>query len=211
MGSSPYKDLHPSCEQCDASVHPNVTGTCAWTIWANLEVWSGKGYVPGPVTDMYSRLAEAYGIYTVMSFFSQYLLLHPLTFTQPCNVHVYCDNSGVIERIQTTSLCPYPRDAICNDYPIFAEIQNLLCDMPTMQSMFHHVKGPQKETVDHRLTQPECLNINCDACSAQLPPPSMDLPLRNNPILDAGYPHLIINDQCIIQHLQHCLHDVATK
>jgi len=54
----------------DAAVHPNGTGTCAWVIWANAEVWSGEGYVPGPVMDMYSGLAEVYGIYTMLSFFS---------------------------------------------------------------------------------------------------------------------------------------------
>jgi len=61
-------------------VHPNGMGMCAWTIWANAEVWSGKGYVPRLVTDMYSRLAEVYGIYTVLSFFHHYIQLHPLIF-----------------------------------------------------------------------------------------------------------------------------------
>jgi len=53
----------------DAAVHPNGTGTCAWVIWAGTEVWSGKGYAPDNLQDMYSGLAEAYGIYTVLSFF----------------------------------------------------------------------------------------------------------------------------------------------
>jgi len=54
----------------DAAVHPNGTGTCMWVIWAGAEVWSGEGYVPGSIQDMYSGLAEAYGIYTVLSFLS---------------------------------------------------------------------------------------------------------------------------------------------
>ncbi len=67
----------------NAAVHPNGTGTCTWTIWANTEVWSGEGYAPGPILHMYSRLAKAYGIYTVLSFFQQYTLLYPLSLNQP--------------------------------------------------------------------------------------------------------------------------------
>ncbi len=155
----------------DASIQPDGTGTCAWTIWANSEVWSGKGYVPSPVTNIYSSLAKAYGIYTMLSFLSQYLLHYPMAFSQLRHVHVYCDNSGVIARIQNTSDCPYPRDAICDDYPIFTEIQSMIHTMPTIQCLFHHVKGHQHETADWQLTLPEQLNINCDTHAAQLPPP----------------------------------------
>jgi len=102
----------------DAAVHPNGTGTCAWVIWANAEVWSGKGYVPGPITDMYSGLAEVYGIYTVLSFFHQYLLLYPLLLPQQRLIHVYCDNSSVIEQLQQPSSCQYTRDTIQENYPI---------------------------------------------------------------------------------------------
>jgi len=67
----------------NVAVHPNGTGTCAWTILANSEVWSSEGYVPGLVIDMYSGLAEVYGIYTVLSFFYQYdTILHPMIFPQ---------------------------------------------------------------------------------------------------------------------------------
>jgi len=37
-----------------------------YTIWFS-------GYVPGPYPDVYSGLAEAYGIYTVVSFFLHYM------------------------------------------------------------------------------------------------------------------------------------------
>jgi len=46
----------------DAAVHSNRIGTCAWTIWANSEVWRREGYVLRPVMDMYSGLAKAYEI-----------------------------------------------------------------------------------------------------------------------------------------------------
>ncbi len=62
----------------DAAVHPNGTSTCAWIIWANSELWSGEGYVPGAVTDMYSGLAEAYGVYTVLHFLHHNMTVYPL-------------------------------------------------------------------------------------------------------------------------------------
>jgi len=133
------------------TVHPNGTGTCAWTIWAQSEVWSGEGYDPGLVADMSSGLAETYGIYMVLSFFHQYTLLHPLTFLKPCTINVYCNNSGIIERLQSHPSCPYPRDTICNDYPIFAEIQAQIHVMHTMTVLFHHVKHHQKERADCKL------------------------------------------------------------
>jgi len=83
----------------DASISTASLGTCAWTIWTTHEAWSGEGYVPGLVEDMHSGLAEAYGIYTVLSFFHQYIRLYPLTLETPRPIHVYCDNRGVIEQI----------------------------------------------------------------------------------------------------------------
>jgi len=84
----------------DAAVHPNSTGTCAWTIWANSEVWSREGHVPGKVIDMYSGLAEVYNIYTVLSFFYHYVALYPVIFPSNQTFHVYCDNSRVIQKLQ---------------------------------------------------------------------------------------------------------------
>jgi len=53
----------------DVAVHPSGYGTCAWTIWSSQDLWTGEGYVPAPVMDIYSGLVEAYGIYTMLSFF----------------------------------------------------------------------------------------------------------------------------------------------
>jgi len=54
----------------NTAVHPNQQGTCAWTTWANQELWSDKGYAPGIPQDMYSGLAEAYGVHMALSFFA---------------------------------------------------------------------------------------------------------------------------------------------
>ena len=101
----------------DAMVHPNGTGTCAWIIWANSKVWNGQGYIPGMITDMYSGLAEAYGIYAVLSFFHQYTTLYPLALPAPHTIHVHCNNNGVIECINNTPSSLHPCNVICNDTP----------------------------------------------------------------------------------------------
>jgi len=85
-------------------------------------VWSSEGYVPGPTTDMYSGLAEVYGLYTVLSFLQQYNLTYPLILLQPHNINVHCDNSGIIEWLQMLSSPSYPQDTSWDDYPIFAKI-----------------------------------------------------------------------------------------
>jgi len=43
-----------------------------WIIQANQDLWTGEGYVPALLSDIYSGLAKAYGIYTLLSFFQQY-------------------------------------------------------------------------------------------------------------------------------------------
>jgi len=187
-------------------------GTCAWMIWANTEVWSEEGYVPGLVTDIYSGLAEAYGIYTVLSFFYHYIQLHPfLIFPVQCTIHVYCDNSGVIQKLQRDSSQQYPQDAIQDDYPIYAEIHHQMRERPEITVSFHHVKGHQRETADQKLTLLEKLNIDCDAWAAALHPLPTNSPYCHNPLPQAGFPHLLIKDQCIIQRLQHQLRDAATQ
>ena len=63
----------------DAAVHNNRHAMCAWIIWAQQELWSGEGYVPGTTDEMYLGLAEAYGIATVLGFINHYLCIYPLT------------------------------------------------------------------------------------------------------------------------------------
>jgi len=153
----------------DAAVSPNGTGTCAWIIWAGAEVWSGEGYVPGPPQDMYSGLAEAYGIYTVLSFFLQYMHHFPLLPQRRRPIYVYCDNKGVIDRVCNHSDTLYPRDAIQDDYPIYAELDHCLQQLKPLEFRFIHILGHQDKKRDKQLTIPERLNIDCDARASGLP------------------------------------------
>jgi len=146
----------------DAAVHPNGTGTCTWVIWAGAEVWSGKGYVPGPPHNMYSGLAEAYGIYTVLSFFLQYMCHYPLLPQRTRPIHVYCDNKGLIDPLCNCSALPYPHDAVRDDYPIYAKIDQCLEQLKPLDLHFIHVLGHQDKKSDKLLMLPKCLNIDCN-------------------------------------------------
>jgi len=83
--------------------------------------------------------------------------------------------------------------------------------MHIIRALFHHVKGHQKATADQQLTLPEKLNIDCDKQASCMSPASTNSPICANPFLPAGYLHLCINHQCIIQCLQHTLHNATTN
>jgi len=143
-------------------VHPTGYGACAWIIRGCQDLWTREGYVPAPITDMYSGLAEAYGIYTICSFFLQYTRLYPLMIPQPQTIHVYCDNAGVITRITSHNSELLPRETLRDDYPIFADIHHLMQQLQPFNFDFHHVKGHQDWKKDHQLSIQEWLNIDCD-------------------------------------------------
>jgi len=108
---------HIICFVSNAAVHPTGYGACAWIIRAQQDLWTGEGYIPAPTMDMYSGLAEAYGLYMLLSFFLQYTRLYPLTILQPRPIHVYCDNAGVITRINSHQSVPQSQDTIHDDLP----------------------------------------------------------------------------------------------
>jgi len=57
----------------DTSVNHQGQGTLAWIIHSSTKLWLGEGIIPGPVTKVYSGLAEAYGMLTALSFLQQYV------------------------------------------------------------------------------------------------------------------------------------------
>jgi len=169
-----------------------------------------RGYVPGIHDETNSGLAEAYGMTTALRFLNQYICLYPIALSERRKVHVYCDNQGVIERINNHSTNIYPRDTIRDDYSIYADIQQQILQLQPIVLVFQHVKGHQDKQKDHVMMTPEKLNIDCDRRAAQVPLPCPDPDIQNTPLIDTAYPHVMIAGKVIQRQLQHKLRDAAT-
>jgi len=95
-----------------------------------------------------------------------------------CITNVYCNNQGIIDHSNQKTMCPYPRDTISDDYPIYAEIIQTTTRLKPTDIQLHHVKGHQDTKTDWPLMLPEKLNIECDARlkngSCQGPPYSIN-------------------------------------
>jgi len=112
---------------------------------------------------MYSGLAEVYGVYQSMQVLQRYASQYPIIYHPNARATVYCDNQGVIERINGTSDEKQPRDMIRDDYPIFQEIAILRSNLQPLRLTFNHVDGHLDTKRPKRpLTVAETLNIECD-------------------------------------------------
>ncbi len=153
---------------------------------------------------MYLGLAEAYGIYTVLSFLLQYTYHYPLLPQQRWPIHMH----GLIDHICNCSDLQYPCNAICDDYPIYTKIEQCIQQLKPLELQFIHVLDKK---LDKPLTLPEWLNINCNVQAAQLPPFDKLGKLQQNPQTTASYPHLCIKGHIIIHWLQATLCDAAMQ
>jgi len=127
-------------------------------------------------------------------------------------IKLYCDSQSVLDRIQTTTGSPYPRDTIQDDYPIFKEIQLLLQTLQPIHVELLHVTGHQDEKCIKRpLTTPEILNIECDERATKLNNTLIETPVPHHPLFPSSYPHLQINKHTIIRQLQSNLREAATR
>jgi len=127
------------------------TGTCAWVIWSTTQLWSGKGIVPSTTDNLYSGLAEAYGIYTVLWFFQTYIcsflivLPHSLTLKQKLQQpRHYWLTPTIFTPLYT---CNMTQD----DYPIFHKIQMVCHTLQLINVQLLHVTAYQDA---NKLKQP---------------------------------------------------------
>jgi len=175
---------------------PQVSyGTCAWIIWASGDLWSGKRFVPGPVTEIYLGLAEAYGILMVLSFFLQYLCLYPLTIKQTWSIHVNCNNNGVTKCINNHPHAPHMWYNTRWLPHLFAKIQLKLHHLQLFSFVFHHVQ-------DKSQTNPSLSPNNSTSIVMHLPPKlPLSQPAQPWPIIlkmqHGTLAHLCINQQII--------------
>jgi len=91
---------------------------------------------------MYSGLAEAYGVYTAISFLAQYAATFPILYYKKPQVYVCCDNNGVIKQInQDTPRPQNPNHMVTDNYVIFKAITNAQKKLHNMNMIFLHILG----------------------------------------------------------------------
>jgi hypothetical protein len=119
---------------------------------------STEGAAPG------SFRAESYGCLAIFRFvyhFRQYHLIDPIT----CLHHFYCDNQGLITRMNHAAgpLQPFPRHFLRPDIDIELQILDTIRLLGITLSN-HHVKGHQDvdTPADVPLTREANLNVECN-------------------------------------------------
>jgi len=197
----------------DASVNHRGHGTAAWIIHSQTKLWSGEGIASGPDDEMYSGLAEVYGIYTVLSFLNNYLRQFPAAYASTPRVYVCCDNQGVITRINNHATHPRnPNHTILDEYGIYNEIQNTISALQPLRVRFLHILGHQDTRNKKKpLSLEALLNIECDAAATQLHTQLRpDNFPQDHPQIPTSYPHLLINGRNIIRKLKQTMRDAYT-
>jgi len=156
-------------------------------------------------------LAEAYNMYTVLSFLQRYLATFPLVLPANYTVQVYCDNKGLVDWLNCKTTHKYPWDAIQDDYTIIGEIQQTLQNLQPITITINHIKGHQdKAKLNWPLTIPENLNINSDKQANKAMLIYQEKTPANHPMTPTRYPHLIINGAVQFWQMQQQLHNTAT-
>jgi len=151
---------------------------------------------PGPNLEMYSGLAEAYGLYMVLSFFQQYLATFPLILPPNFTIWAYCNNKGIVDQLNRKANQQYPRDMIQDDYPIIGEIHQKIRNLEPILIQITHVKGHQdKVKLDRPLTIQETLNIDCDKRASNAMTNFPNTTPHTHPMTTIGYPHLILGGE----------------
>jgi len=116
----------------------------AWIIHSNTKLWSGEGIVPGPINEMYSGLAEAYGVLTALSFLQHYINQFPQMFQKLPQIYLCCDILGVITQINNeTKYLVQPNQTIHNKYGIYQTIKEIAQSLSPANIKFVHVLGHQ--------------------------------------------------------------------
>jgi len=172
----------------------------AWVIAQdNQPLWRGLGLAPGPIEDMYSGRAEAFGILAALIFLQYYLSCYPV-LTQPIQLNCFCDNLGVITNLteMQQDMPIRPNDTTADDRDIYLAITATAnkCQPVTLQ--YEHVKGHQDKDKNRPLTTAELHNVECDKLAKAF---VRDSPLHStdlgNPDFEVAQPTLKIDGKVI--------------
>jgi len=194
----------------DASVNHCGHATMAWIIHSKSKLWSGEGIVPGPIHDMYSGLAKAYGVLTALSFLQNYANKFLQTISEKSQVYICCDNLGVITRVNNeTNHIATSNQALQDEYGVYLSIKQIANAIPTVTLCFLHILGHQDTRNKKKpLTLEARLNIECNVAAtklhSQLTPNQYP---QQHPLIWCAQLYLFIQDQHIIRHTQQNLQD----
>jgi len=184
----------------DASVQKDGQSGFAWVIAQEAQpLWRGMGLAPGPVDDMYSGRAEAFGVLAAILFLQYYISCFPPDI-HPLTIRCFCDNMGVITNLremqQETII--RPNDTTADDRDIYLAILAATKRCSPIKITYAHVKGHQDRKPDHPLTTEELHNVECDKLAKAFVCQHRTRSTQyNNPEMEEGQPHLTIADKVI--------------
>ena len=179
----------------DASVQKLGQSGFAWIVAHDANhLWRGQGLAPGPVEDMHSGRAEAFGILAALIFLQHYMSCYPPvpdTTTLTC----YCDNLGVITNVNSyrDDVISRPNETTNDDRDLIIAISELADRCQPMELQFMYVKGHQDTKADRPLTIPEIHNVTCDKLAKDYVKSTTYLSTSlATPEFEAAQPHLQI-------------------
>jgi len=186
----------------------------AWVInHKDTKLWQGVGVAPGPVADIYSGRAKAFGLIAGLTFLQHYVASYEPSHFKATPLCCYCDNLGVVTNITALLTPPItrPNDTMNDDWDVYMAISKLAWECYPLQPKFFHVKGHQDSDPNWQLTQPEQLNVECDkqAKSYTTTTTIISTSLANPAMLEAQS-HLWINGNIICRKLPTALQNATT-
>jgi len=185
----------------------------AWIIHSKSKLWSGEGIVPGPVDELYSGLAEAYGVLTMLSFLQNYIQHFPTTYHSSPRIYVCCDNQGVITRINNHHEQPAnPNHTLLDEYGVFHIIHSTTRALAPLRIRYIHVKGHQDTHAQNKPLPLEAqLNIECDKAATKLHTTlTADQYPNQHPFIPSAQPYITIHGHHVTHHVPQKLRDAYT-
>jgi len=156
--------------------------------------------VPGPITEVYSGLAEAYGVLMALSFLQQDVAHFPLTIgVTPC-IYMCCNNKGVIDRINNYQYQPVnPNHTLFNEYGLHHAIHLIHRSFIPIAIKYIYILGHQDQQNKNKPSLEAQLNIEYNAAAGHL---HMQLQKAQYPqhhlFIPMAHPYLTLCDHHVI-------------
>jgi len=198
----------------DASVQKSGHSGFAWIIAHETTLlWRGQGLAPGPIEDMHSGRAEAFGILAALTFLQHYISCYNAVL-EGTTLTCFCDNLGVITNITTfrNDEITCPNDATNDDRDLILAINDIVDKCHPLEIQFMFVKGHQDTKADRPLTLEETYNVECDKLAKAYVHSTASLSTSlDTPEIDAAQPHLCIAGKIICRRFLPALREQEAR